>query len=284
MRWEMEVEEVEAVMEKIWDLHDKISDAIHSISRSYFLSSIKSLNRSSPPPPPPTNVFGGSDGDVDEDDDGSGGRQGGFVFVKAEAVADGKAAIKEARSLNAIRTALENLEDQLEFFHTVQLQQRAERDAAIARLEQSRVILAMRLAEHHGKKHKVIEEALAFVGDIQDANRFVSPETLFEMPRRPSGENREDHQGKRSNALMKMLISSFTLAKNSIKLDRIGGVLGNAALIAVGMLALLQLQQTVLKNDFVYGTPHVQEDFGYRKRDSSESGLLKRLDVMSARG
>ena len=55
----------------------------------------------------------------------------------------------------------------------MQTHQRAERDAAIARLEQSRIVLAMRLGEHHGKKHKVIEEALAFVGDVQDAAIFV---------------------------------------------------------------------------------------------------------------
>ena len=41
----------------------------------------------------------------------------------------------------------------------VQTQQRAERDAAIARLEQSRIVLALRLVDHHGKKYKVFEEA-----------------------------------------------------------------------------------------------------------------------------
>ncbi|GJY15092.1 plastid division protein PDV1 [Tanacetum coccineum] len=48
---------------------------------------------------------------------------------------------------------------------TVQTQQRAERDVAIARLKQSRIVLALRLADHHGKKYKVIEEARAFVGE-----------------------------------------------------------------------------------------------------------------------
>ena len=59
---------------------------------------------------------------------------------------------------------------------TVQTQQRAERDAAIARLEQSRIVLALRLADHHGKKYKVIEEARAFVGEVQNHGKFTPPD------------------------------------------------------------------------------------------------------------
>lgn len=170
----MEIDEVEAVLEKIWDLHDKLSDAIHSISRTHFLNSIKTLRK-------PEQLQQQQQqnkkqfGDAAEDNRAA---SGGYVFVKEFGVYD--EAVQEAKSLNAIRTALENLEDQLEFFHTVQLQQRAERDAAIARLEQSRIVLAMRLADHQGKKYKVIEEALAFIGDVCDASRFVSCDNLFE--------------------------------------------------------------------------------------------------------
>ncbi|KAK6286109.1 hypothetical protein POUND7_012288 [Theobroma cacao] len=78
-----------------------------------------------------------------------------FVFVKDFRIDDGDSAIQKVNSLNASRTALENLEDQLEIFHTVHTQQRAERDASIARLEQSRIILALRLAEHHRKMYKI---------------------------------------------------------------------------------------------------------------------------------
>ncbi|KAE8694954.1 ribosome bioproteinsis protein BMS1-like protein [Hibiscus syriacus] len=42
----MEIEEIEAVLEKIWNLHDKLSNAIHSISRVHFLNSIKALIKS----------------------------------------------------------------------------------------------------------------------------------------------------------------------------------------------------------------------------------------------
>lgn len=103
----MEMYEIESVMETIWDLHDKISDAIHAISRSHFLDSIKTLTKKR------RNQFdsmGGGGGGGDDDE------KGGFVFMKDFRV-DDDAAMAEARSLNAIRTALENLEDQLEFFH-----------------------------------------------------------------------------------------------------------------------------------------------------------------------
>ncbi|KAK8267049.1 hypothetical protein V6Z11_D12G283400 [Gossypium hirsutum] len=137
MKWDMEIEEIEAVLEKIWDLHDKLSDAIHSISRAHFLNSIKALKESDKKKLYNDVVVGADD------------NRTGFVYVKEFRIDDGDSAIQEAKSLNAIRTALENLEDQLEFFHTVQIQQRVERDAAIARLEQSRIILALRLADHH---------------------------------------------------------------------------------------------------------------------------------------
>ncbi|XP_075476367.1 plastid division protein PDV1-like isoform X2 [Primulina tabacum] len=88
----------------------------------------------------------------------------GFVFVKESRGDKDDFAAHEAKSLYAIHNALENLEDQLEFFHMAQTQQQVERDAAIARLEQSRVVLAMRLAEHQGKKYKAIEEAQELVG------------------------------------------------------------------------------------------------------------------------
>jgi hypothetical protein len=105
----MEVEEIEAVLEKIWDLHDKLSDAIHSISRSHFLSSIKSLKTN--------NKKLNSESDVGFEENNN-SRASGFVFVKDFGVHDNDlSAIQEAKSLNSIRTALENLEDQLEFFH-----------------------------------------------------------------------------------------------------------------------------------------------------------------------
>lgn len=271
----MEMEEVEAVLEKIWDLHDKLSDAIHSISRSHFLHSVKALRNPNPNdlfhPPLPTNNNNVSDS------------KPGFVYVKGFPIEqDDDSAIHEAKSLNSIRTALENLEDQLEFFHTVQTQQRAERDAAIARLEQSRIVLALRLADHHGNKYKVIEEARAFVGEVQNHAKFVPPENGY-----TSAESY--NVDKRSNILVKVVLSSFNFAKKSLKVDHLGGVLGNAALFAVSMLALLHLHQVADRDRYISDLQQRHETSNkliknvtkvYLPEGASSNGL----DVLSARG
>lgn len=116
MKWEMEVYEIEAVLEKIWDLHDKLSDAIHSVSRAHFLNSVKSRSKSD------DNFYNHRSKkkpDLNSDENPNNGDQvkTGYVFVKEFRVDDDDNAVHEAKSLNAIRTALEHLEDQLEFFH-----------------------------------------------------------------------------------------------------------------------------------------------------------------------
>ncbi|KAG4172103.1 hypothetical protein ERO13_A12G252100v2 [Gossypium hirsutum] len=274
MKWDMEIEEIEAVLEKIWDLHDKLSDAIHSISRAHFLNSIKALKKSDKKKLYDDVVVGADD------------NRTGFVFVKEFRIDDGDSAIQEAKSLNDIRTALENLEDQLEFFHTVQIQQRVERDAAIARLEQSRIILALRLAEHHGKKYKVIDEALAFVGDVHDASRYISPKNLYCSPISPSGENLASHEGKHTNMLIKLIVSSFNYAKKSLKFEHMGGILSNAAIFAVSMIAMMHLHQIA----FTDGIP--EENINNRRNPRKNSQLegpssydhSSHLDVYLARG
>lgn len=166
----------------------------------------------------------------------------------------------------------------------MQVQQRAERDAAIARLEQSRIVLAMRLSEHHGKKYQVIEEALAFVGDVCDASRFVSPENLFGPPISPAAEKLEACEGKRSNVIIKVLISSINFAKKSLKLDNMGGILGNAGLVAVSMIALVHLNQVAMREH-----PQKLEDNRNGRKTSrvegtSSTGRFSNLDVLLARG
>lgn len=105
MKWEMEIDEVEAVLEKIWDLHDKLSDAIHSISRAHFLNSVTAQRKSDKKKLCVNEAI-------------SYENRGGFVYMKDfRAADDDNSAIQEAKSLNSIRTALENLEDQLEFFY-----------------------------------------------------------------------------------------------------------------------------------------------------------------------
>ncbi|KAF5960051.1 hypothetical protein HYC85_001260 [Camellia sinensis] len=280
----MEIEEIEALLEKIWDLHDKLSDAIHSISRAHYLNSLKSFTKSD-------HIFLPRNKNNTHSTDHDNNHRSGFVYVKDFRV-DDYSAIQEAKSLNAIRTALENLEDQLEFFHAVQMQQRAERDAAIARLEQSRIVLAMRLAEHQGKKHKVIEEALAFVGDVSTAGPFIHL-IIFTLLLHIHLERTLYHpEGKRSSNLIKFLINSFNFAKKSLKLDQMGGIFGNAALVAISMLALLHLQQGACEVKYVLDLPQKQEDIIYsrnarqvsRREGSSSSDRVTHMDVMLARG
>ncbi|CAL9132977.1 unnamed protein product [Musa textilis] len=271
------MEDADAVLERICDLHDMIRDAIHATSSAHFLRSVN-VRRSEGEP------AAGRGGDA-------GDGNGGFVFVKEFGAAEAGAAVAEVRSLAAIRSALETLEDQLEFFHTEQPQQQAERDAAIARLEQSHIILAMRLADYRGKKYRVIDKALSFVGHVHDLGCCVTPETLYEnkITRSQSSKNLEGHEGRNSSMLIQMFVSGFAAAKNSFRLVRIHGVLRNAAVFAVSMLALVQLNQVACSG----GTAHSQYQTFYKRNRrrfswsasaSSHSSQLEHLEVVSARG
>lgn len=157
----------------------------------------------------------------------------------------------------------------------VQTQQKAERDAAVARLEQSRIILAMRLAEHQGQKFKVIEEAQALVGDVRDASRLVTPEQLYSSAPYPPGENFVPEKQKRSNSVFNFFVSSFDFVSKSLKLDQTVGILGNAALLAISMIAFVHLNQIGSKDAL-----HMQ---GIRERESRKVSSSS-LDVMLARG
>lgn len=273
MKWDMEIEEIEAVLEKIWDLHDKLSEAIHSISRDHFLTSTKHLRKSN-------NKDSNKTPNALPD-------ATAFPFINEFRIDLDDSAIHEARSLNAIRTALENLEDQLEFFHTVQVQQQVERDAAIARLEQSRIVLAMRLAEHHGKNYKVISEALAFVGDVRYATNYVSHEKQYGPQFSPNGQKSMPNSSTRSNTLIKMLFSTLNFARKSLKMDHVGGILGNAAMVAITMLAFLHLHQVAYKE-----SPLERDDIPFnrnlrrtsRLEESSPNEDFSNFDVLSARG
>ncbi|TVU33352.1 hypothetical protein EJB05_25164, partial [Eragrostis curvula] len=272
MRWD--AAEAGAALERIWDLHDRLSDAILATARARLL-----LPAPAPAPSaPPAGAHRG----------GGGCCRNGCVFVKGGAGDDEGAAlaaaeaVAEARSLHAIRSALEDLEDNLEFLHTVQSQQRAERDAAIARLEQSRLVLAMRLAEHQGKKYRVIDEALEFVGEVSDKGRFISPEDV-RATQSQSGNNAEDNRSNSSRIMANVLSCSLSLAKNSFRVDKIGGALGNAAVFAVSMLAFLQLHQIA----FGSRTPAIQykKRIEYRFSGSSQANDRgKHLEVYLARG
>uniref|UniRef100_A0A0A9AYY7 Plastid division protein PDV1 n=1 Tax=Arundo donax TaxID=35708 RepID=A0A0A9AYY7_ARUDO len=274
MRWD--AAEAEAVLERIWDLHDRLSDAILAASRAHLLL-----------PPPPLAPSAPSAAGAHR---GAGAGRNGCVFVKGggggergAALTAAAEAVAEARSLHAIRSALEDLEDHLEFLHTVQSQQRAERDAAIARLEQSRLVLAMRLAEHQGKKYRVIDEALAFVGEVSDKSRFISPEDV-RATHSQSGGNAEDNRGNGSRIMANVLSCSLSLAKNSFRRDKIGGALGNAAVFAVSMLAFLQLHQIALGSKPPAMEYRNRTEYSFRSGGSQQNGKGKHLEVYLARG
>lgn len=134
-------------------------------------------------------------------------------------------------------------------------------------------MLAMRLSTHQGKKHKVIEEALAFVGDVQDAGRFISPENLF-----GSSDNSGIPGGIKTNFMVRVLISCFNYAKNNIKLDHMGGIMGNAAMVAVTMVALLNINHVSAKQ-------RVEQTRDDDLRKSSRlSCNTDQLDVLLGRG
>jgi hypothetical protein len=116
MRWD--AAKAGAALERIWDLHDRLSDAILSASRARLLLP-------APPAPAPsapaacTHRCGCR---------GGGGGWNGCVFVKGgggedegASLAAAAEAVAEARSLHAIRSALEDLEDNLEFLHVRRL-------------------------------------------------------------------------------------------------------------------------------------------------------------------
>lgn len=135
----------------------------------------------------------------------------------------------------------------------MQLHQRVERDAAIARLEQSRVILAMKLADHRGQKYKVIEEALSFIGDVHEAGLFGVSENASDQSRSHSSDNNLEavnENNKTTNNLVQFLMSGVSLAKKSLRFDGIGSILGNCTLFAVSMLAIFQLHQRAIKSGF----------------------------------
>ncbi|GAB2293979.1 hypothetical protein Dimus_028193 [Dionaea muscipula] len=271
MKWEMENEGVETVLERIWDLHDKLSDVIHLISRTQFLGSIRLMKKKNQNQNQNQHPLSGS-ADEDPARDGNGN---GFVYCKDY---NKESAVAEAKSLNAIRSALENLEEQLEFFHTVQMQQKAERDAALTRLEQSRIILALRLGEHHGKRYKVIEEALDFVGDVQEGTCcFISPEDLCGPSTMMARVEAAALQPKgNSNFFVRFLLSGLGCAKNALKLDTLAGVVGNAALLTISMLAMVHIQrQASCKNKYNPGIINPNKD---------RTQVSYRFDVLSARG
>lgn len=160
----MEPDEIGVVLARASDLHAKISDAIERALKTEVQYSTggnspntgESENAARPSSPSPdgsgiSDGFGKSERKYEVD-----------VYEKGATVGDGSA---EARSLGAIRDALEALEESLESLQTVQLQLRAEKDRALDSIEDNRLVLSRLLKEHRGREWEVVHEALAFAGE-----------------------------------------------------------------------------------------------------------------------
>uniref|UniRef100_A0A0A9GF09 Uncharacterized protein n=1 Tax=Arundo donax TaxID=35708 RepID=A0A0A9GF09_ARUDO len=252
MRRDVATAAAEGLQERIWDLHDKLSHAMLPISACA-----------------PRGAQAGGGCVIPRVQRGRGDR------CSAAAAAD-------ARSLHAIRAALEDLEGHLHFLRDVIAQQQAEQGAAIVRLQQSHILLGTRLAEHRWRRHRVIEETLAFVDEVLDKTWFASPVDVCGV-RNQSGENEVVPSGHGSNIVVRVLSFSLALFKNSLRWERIGGVLGNAAVFALGMLAFVQLQQVAFHKQSL-AVEFRRNDNRFRSGSSRKNSTKNNLEVSFARG
>lgn len=125
------------------------------------------------------------------------------------------------------------------FLQAVQSQQQAERDFALARLEQSRIMLAIRLKEHHGNNQEVIAEASDFVRNVY---ADVWPSLSVNKPEKSAAVSSND-MVKGPNFFVRMVSSSLAIAGSTFSLKSLGGVLGNTAAFAIGAVTLVQLSR-----------------------------------------
>lgn len=153
----MEADEIRVVLARASELHAKISEAIERALKSEFLQSASSRSSID-------SIF--SDG---EEMNGFDRFDRGYGKVAG----DGNV---EARTLGLIRDALETLEEQLEALQSMQNHQRAEKDAVLAELEESRHLLLLKLKNHRGREWEVVQEALAFAGEpVEERDDLLLP-------------------------------------------------------------------------------------------------------------
>lgn len=157
-------------------------------------------------------------------------------------------------------------------------QQEAEHSAAIAILEESRRILAMRLTDHL-EKYKFIQDATTFFNNVDDMGHFFAPDVSSEneMTRSQEVSNSKAQEGRIVCTLLQKFISRAAVATKSFRLTRIDGALGSAAMFAVSMLAFLQLNQFVVKGE----AGQTRAQTFYRKKTCEQ---FMHFDVWSARG
>ncbi|KAH9656422.1 hypothetical protein KPL70_022683 [Citrus sinensis] len=97
---------------------------------------------------------------------------------------------EESERLLSIHQALESLEAQLSNLQNLQLQQRYDREVALAEIEFSRKMLLEKLKEYGGEDLEVIHEASAFAGEtVQHDNDLLLPPYPNRLPQSLTLEN-----------------------------------------------------------------------------------------------
>ncbi|KAL9418028.1 hypothetical protein AB3S75_040934 [Citrus x aurantiifolia] len=97
---------------------------------------------------------------------------------------------EESERLLSIHQALESLEAQLSNLQNLQLQQRYDREVALAEIEFSRKMLLEKLKEYRGEDLEVIHEASAFAGEtVQHDNDLLLPPYPNRLPQSLTLEN-----------------------------------------------------------------------------------------------
>eukprot|EP00850_Spirogloea_muscicola_P022966 SM000321S12199 [mRNA] locus=s321:72565:74140:+ [translate_table: standard] len=115
----MDSDEISVVLARATELHSRLSDAVERVVKTEFRKQLDSSSENGDDLPAP------------------------------------KEAADEARSLSAIRDALEVLEEQLDQLSELQSYQRHAKDSALEELEGSRHILLQRLRAHSGQEWEV---------------------------------------------------------------------------------------------------------------------------------
>ncbi|XP_024540262.1 plastid division protein PDV2-like [Selaginella moellendorffii] len=222
----MEPDEISVVLQRASDLHTRINDAIERALKSEFLLTAGKARDS-------VSSAARDRGEEEEE-------QGSNVGLLGEPNA-------EAKSLGAIRDALEALEEQLECLQALQQQQRMDRDTALAELEESRLILLSRLRSHHGKEWEIIHEALAFAGEPVGIEQEKSPARITQAgePIRieeQHGDRREIHKKFVANFLGIPIKLGLDLRRFAGRLFGPGvGVTSRAAMVMAGVLTTIIL-------------------------------------------
>ncbi|KAL4180437.1 hypothetical protein AMTRI_Chr13g92050 [Amborella trichopoda] len=205
----MEADQIGFVLSRVSELQSKINNCIHRATKqeSTFMEEEED-----------SDVEGGKEEDADEE----------FVSSRTGELRlqNDNEAHAEAESLLNIRSALESLEEQLSCLQALQHQQRLEREATLAEIDQCRRVLLKKLKDYKGQDFEVIHEASAFAGETGEQgddlllppypSRLPDSSTLEEtyLSKPPSLHSKSPHNNIASNQ------SLYTKRKNTSETKR----------------------------------------------------------------